>query len=148
MKLEVKQVPDANVKRWPEPDLLEEFSDFSGLISSIQVDAMISGCNLKVRIGDSNDIINLSGMMKQGPEGIEDLKDMALNFADGIRNSVDDMSDKYKVFYEQILKDFDENGLVMPHVGQLLGPGGKAADDQDFADAVADMHQTGISMDQ
>lgn len=104
---------------WPEPGMLDA-GDFAGTLSSLQVDAMIAGSDLSVRVGDSRNVVYLHGQLEKGQEGLEQMKVMALVFVDAIRRSVPAMSGDYAAFYESILDDFDTNGFVMPRVGKLI----------------------------
>lgn len=109
-------------KPWPGEDLKKEMkgSDFAGLLSTLQMETMLHGGRMDVGLGNSDNMMSIYGQIKKGDEGIEDQKIMAKAFADGIRKSLDTMSGYYKKLYGDALKDFDNNGYVMPMRGRLL----------------------------
>lgn len=110
------------IPSWPKEHMLNEMMagiNFSSLIGLLQFEAMSSG-GIMVRLGNSRSMIRVEGNIEKGKEGMEQLKIMARNFADGIRISVGEMSGDYKKLYKQVLADFDERGLIMPFVGRII----------------------------
>ena len=97
---------------WPEHEELEEFDDYSftDFISTLQVNTILADNNLMIRIGDSNNIAHVTGMILQDENGRKELNEMASTFAEAIRTSISDMSNDYRKFYEDKLKEFDKNG--------------------------------------
>lgn len=98
---------------WPEHEELEDVTDdssFTKFISTLQVNTILADNNLMVRIGDSNNIAHVTGMILQGENGRKELNEMASTFAEAIRTSISDMSNDYRKFYEDKLKEFDKNG--------------------------------------
>lgn len=121
MKMEILEKPAASAMRWPSLGAVGSLgTDFGGLVNLLQVDAVIAGSLLNIRIGDSRTYAFIHGSVAHGKNGAEEMREMGKTLVNVIRSSLPEMTGRYKDFYGKVLKDFEENGFIIPGVGKLL----------------------------
>ena len=101
-----------------DPDVFgEEYEeyDIASLVSTLLVIAM-TGSNA-FRIGLSSVVFSETG--KTGEEGMAEFKGSTKEFVGIITSEMGNMSEKERVFFSHFVRDFEENGIVMPFVDRL-----------------------------
>ena len=100
------------------PDVFgEEYEtyDIGSLVSTLLVIAM-TGPNI-FKIGRSSVLFSETG--NTGAKGLEEFKKSTKDFVEIISSELENMSEKEGIFYSHFVKDFEENGLVLPDVDEL-----------------------------
>lgn len=105
---------------YPDAEFLADYKeyDFGSFISSIGMEAML-GKNTR-QIGDSGIYVTIEITQKRNVEGIEQLKEYAVNFVSIIKEALPKMSKKYASFYQHFIDDYENNGLYMPMQGKII----------------------------
>lgn len=101
-----------------DPDVFgEEYEeyDIASLVSTLLVIAM-TGSNV-FRIGLSSVVFSETGKTRE--EGMAEFKESTKEFVGIISSELGNMSEKERTFFSHFVKDFEENDVVMPFVGQL-----------------------------
>lgn len=104
---------------FPDQGILQEGGgDWAGITSILQMEIIMGNKNFC--LGDSGVMIEIDEDIKQGAEGLEQMKRLTLELAPILKEAIPAMSEEYRQYFQSSLDDFDKNGLVMPYVGKLL----------------------------
>lgn len=106
--------------RFPDNEMLHDYkdSDFGSTVSTMLVEGMIND-NYNFELGDSGEIIHLHPLI-QGPAGMNNLKEDCRMVRHMLESAIPKMSGSYKEFWAFMLREYDANGVTMPHIGKIL----------------------------
>lgn len=103
-----------------------DVTNFSGLVSTITVETMLTmdGGGAAFRFGNGNVELDCCGMISQGEDGIEELRRLARAVLRCCKAAMEGASTvkltpKHRAYFAGLLRDFENNGLVMPRFGKI-----------------------------
>lgn len=115
----IKETSNAGILFPDEENILNYTEyDFASLISILGVYCITSGRYYK--LGDSNITVEIIQTEKKNEEGIEEIKEYAVDLVKLIKKAIPQMSSIYAEYYDHYVKDFEKNGLKMPFYGKLI----------------------------
>lgn len=114
-----------HARRYPNEELFgddhdEWCGDFGSFLSTLLMESMMG--ERVFELGDSGVTVETdAGLMTQGPEGLEHLKEAAYQLVDALERAIPVMSSEpHKKACQYALRDFRTNGLSMPMQGKII----------------------------